>query len=83
MAEVRIKLSGLFYFIEIIILNKLVFLQGVIRYICKWYLYLSGIRVSYNMNEFDSIIIGSGAGGLSAAICLAKAGQKVAVIEQH
>ena len=35
------------------------------------------------MNDFDSIIIGSGAGGLSAAICLAKAGQKVAVIEQH
>ncbi len=35
------------------------------------------------MNEFDTIIIGSGAGGLSAALCLAKAGQKVAVIEQH
>jgi len=35
------------------------------------------------MNEFDTIIIGSGAGGLSAAVCLARAGQKVAVIEQH
>ncbi len=35
------------------------------------------------MKAFDSIIIGSGAGGLSAAICMAKAGQKVAVIEQH
>lgn len=35
------------------------------------------------MKEFDSIIIGSGAGGLSAALCLARAGQKVAVIEQH
>ncbi len=35
------------------------------------------------MKEYDSIIIGSGAGGLSAAICLARAGQKVAVIEQH
>lgn len=33
--------------------------------------------------EFDTIIIGSGAGGLSAALCLARAGQKVAVIEQH
>lgn len=32
---------------------------------------------------FDSIIIGSGAGGLSAALCLARAGQKVLVIEQH
>ena len=35
------------------------------------------------MKEFDAIIIGSGAGGLSAALCLARAGQKVAVIEQH
>ena len=35
------------------------------------------------VNEFDTIIIGSGAGGLSAALCLARAGQKVAVIEQH
>jgi all-trans-retinol 13,14-reductase len=35
------------------------------------------------MKEFDTIIIGSGAGGLSAALCLARTGQKVAVIEQH
>ena len=35
------------------------------------------------MSDFDSIIIGSGAGGLAAALCLARAGQKVAVIEQH
>ncbi|WP_317898436.1 phytoene desaturase family protein [Aurantibacillus circumpalustris] len=34
-------------------------------------------------SEFDTIIIGSGAGGLTAAICLAKAGQKVLVLEQH
>ena len=33
--------------------------------------------------EFDTIIIGSGAGGLASAICLAKAGQKVLVLEQH
>ena len=33
--------------------------------------------------KYDSIIIGSGAGGLSAAICLARQGQKVLVLEQH
>jgi len=33
--------------------------------------------------ELDTIIIGSGAGGLSAAICLAKEGQNVLVLEQH
>lgn len=35
------------------------------------------------MEEFDTIIIGSGAGGLAAALCLVKAGQKVLVLEQH
>lgn len=35
------------------------------------------------MKHIDSIIIGSGAGGLSAALSLARAGQKVVVIEQH
>ena len=34
-------------------------------------------------SQWDTIIIGSGAGGLAAAICLARAGQKVLVIEQH
>lgn len=33
--------------------------------------------------EIDTIIIGSGAGGLAAAICLSRAGQKVLVLEQH
>src|SRR6476661_8711596 len=35
------------------------------------------------MASFDTVIIGSGAGGLSAAISLARAGQKVLVLEQH
>src|SRR6185295_14795498 len=35
------------------------------------------------MQDIDTIIIGSGAAGLSAAICLSRAGQKVLVLEQH
>jgi len=35
------------------------------------------------MEEFDSVIIGSGVGGLATAICLARTGQKVLVLEQH
>ena len=34
-------------------------------------------------NKYDTIIIGSGAGGLASAICLSRAGQKVLVLEQH
>jgi all-trans-retinol 13,14-reductase len=33
--------------------------------------------------KFDAIIIGSGAGGIAAAICLAKSGKKVLILEQH
>ncbi|MBP0905235.1 phytoene desaturase family protein [Mariniflexile gromovii] len=36
-----------------------------------------------NNKTFDTIIIGSGVGGLAAAICLSRAGQKVLVLEQH
>ncbi len=33
--------------------------------------------------KYDSIIIGSGAGGLTTAVCLARANQKVLLLEQH
>ena len=36
-----------------------------------------------NAQKYDTIIVGSGAGGLAAGICLARAGQKVLVLEQH
>ncbi|WP_299886638.1 NAD(P)/FAD-dependent oxidoreductase [uncultured Lacinutrix sp.] len=38
---------------------------------------------SINNTKYDTIIIGSGVGGLAAAICLSRAGKKVLVLEQH
>jgi all-trans-retinol 13,14-reductase len=35
------------------------------------------------MPDYDAIIVGSGSGGLTAALALARAGQRVAVFEQH
>lgn len=44
---------------------------------------LKSISSNFSENHYDSIIIGSGVGGLTAAIILARAGQKVLVLEQH
>ena len=46
------------------------------------YIAESGV-IYVNKEKYDTIIIGSGAGGMASAICLAKAGQKVLVLEQH
>jgi len=35
------------------------------------------------MTDFDTVIIGSGAGGMTAALALAQAGQRALVLEQH
>jgi len=39
--------------------------------------------VSSDESQWDTIVIGAGAGGLATAICLSRAGQKVLVLEKH
>ena len=35
------------------------------------------------MADYDTVVVGSGAGGLAAAVALAQSGQRVLVCEQH
>lgn len=42
--------------------------------------------VQFNLmrgNDFDTVVIGSGAGGLAAALALARKSQQVLIIERH
>ena len=39
--------------------------------------------MSERHTDYDAIVIGSGAGGLASALCMARAGRRVLVLEQH
>ena len=44
---------------------------------------MTGFTTGRVPRKLDAIIVGSGIGGLSAGVILAKAGKKVLILEQH
>ena len=47
------------------------------------FLFLSGFKIDKVPPNLDTVIIGSGMGGLSVGALLSRAGKKVLVLEQH
>ncbi len=58
-------------------------LGGLALLSLDWQSFPKGLGKTFNENDYDAIIIGSGLGGLSCAAAFARQGFKTLVIEQH